>query len=87
MDVVAYGRSDHEEDTCFLIRAYADRAALEREQAAFYGSDEWRQGPRAAVVDCIETYMNTLVWLSVEGVESLRGANPPLPGADRAGAG
>ena len=31
MDVVAYGRSDHEEETYFLIRSYQSREALERD--------------------------------------------------------
>jgi hypothetical protein len=41
MDVVAHGRSDHEEETYFLARAYASREALEKEQTEFYGSG-WR---------------------------------------------
>ena len=75
MDVVAYGRSDHEEETYFLVRAYESRAALEKEQAAFYGSSEWRAGPRSELVDRIETYMNTLIWASEEAVNSMRDLN------------
>ncbi|MBI1773053.1 MAG: NIPSNAP family protein [Burkholderiales bacterium] len=75
MDVVAYGHSDHEEATYYMIRSYASRAALEAEQDAFYGSAEWKNGPRAELVDRIETYMNTLVWLSNEGVDSMRELN------------
>jgi quinol monooxygenase YgiN len=75
MDVVAYGRSDHEEETYFLIRAYDSREALDAEQGRFYGSEAWRQGPREALVSRIETYVNTLLWASPEAVESLRVAN------------
>jgi NIPSNAP len=75
MDVVAYGPSDHEGETYFLARAYADRAALEREQAAFYTSNEWITGPRQELVARIDTYLNTLVWLSDEAVQSLRALN------------
>ncbi|MDP1976243.1 NIPSNAP family protein [Undibacterium sp.] len=75
MDVVAYGHSDHEEASYYMIRAYASRDALEAEQNAFYGSSEWKNGPRAELVDCIDTYMNTLVWLSDEGVNSMRELN------------
>ncbi|WP_242111974.1 NIPSNAP family protein [Luteimonas aquatica] len=74
-DVVAYGRSDHEEETYFLIRAYADRAALEAEQARFYAAPAWRQGPREALVSRIETYLNTLLWASPQAIDSLRAAN------------
>jgi quinol monooxygenase YgiN len=77
MDVVAYGRSDHEEETYFLIRSYASREALEREQAAFYGSDDWRLGPRSELVDRIQTYVNTLLWVSDSAVTSMRELNPP----------
>lgn len=74
-DVVAFGRSEHEEETYFLIRAYADRADLIARQDVFYGSSEWRKGPREAVIGCIDTYLNTLLWLTPEGVENLRGLN------------
>lgn len=77
MDVIAYGRSDHEEETYFLVRSYANREALEREQAEFYGSEHWRLSPRMELVDRIETYMNTLVWLSDPAVASMRELNKP----------
>ena len=77
MDVVAYGRSDHEEETYFLIRSYESREALNNEQAAFYGSNDWRLGPRAELVDRIQTYVNTLLWLHDSAVTSLRDLNDP----------
>jgi hypothetical protein len=72
MDVVAFGRSDHEHETFHLIRAYNDRAQLEQQQDAFYSSDAWRNGPRAALIECLEDYLNTLIWLSEQSVEDLR---------------
>jgi hypothetical protein len=75
IDVVAFGRSDHEEETYFLIRSFTDRVALEKEQNEFYGSDAWKLGPRQSVVDLIETYMNTLIWTSEESLESMRKLN------------
>jgi quinol monooxygenase YgiN len=77
MDVVAYGRSDHEEETYFLARSYTSREALEREQAEFYGSEDWKLGPRSELVDRIQTYMNTLIWLSEVAVASMRELNEP----------
>jgi hypothetical protein len=41
-DVVAYGPSGHAPDSYYLIRAYTDLDDLNRQQDAFYGSDEWR---------------------------------------------
>lgn len=75
MDVVAYGRSDHEEETYFLIRAYESREALEAQQDRIYGSQEWRQGPRPALVERIETYVNTLIWASPTAIENIRSQN------------
>ncbi|NHV26419.1 NIPSNAP family protein [Burkholderia sp. D-99] len=76
MDVVYYGPSDHEEESYCLVRAYADRESLETEQAAFYHSTEWREGPRQGLVVHIETYLNTLLWMTDDAVESLRTLNP-----------
>lgn len=75
MDVVAYGCSNHEEESYFLIRAYANREALNKEQSAFYGSTQWKSGPRSELVDRIETYLNTLIFLPVHAVDGLRNAN------------
>jgi len=75
MDVVAFVRSEHEHESFCLIRAYADQAQLSAQQEAFYGSDAWRQGPRQTLVDCLEDYLNTLLWLSPRSVEDLRSRN------------
>lgn len=78
MDVVAFGASDHEDQSYFLIRAYTDRSSLEAEQKTFYGSAAWRDGPRGELVVHIETYMNTLILLSPDAVESIRDSNKHL---------
>jgi len=75
MDVVAFGRSDHEHESFYLIRAYSGRAQLNEQQDAFYSSDAWRHGPREPLIECLEDYLNTLVWLSEQGVEELRTYN------------
>ena len=72
MDVVAFGRSDHEHESFYLIRAYDSREQLVAQQDAFYGSTVWREGPRAALVDCLDDYLNTLLWLPDDAVEALR---------------
>ena len=75
MDVVAFGRSDHEHESFYLIRAFDSREQLEQQQDAFYSSEVWKQGPREALVACLDDYLNTLLWLSPEGVEDLRRGN------------
>ena len=78
MDVVAFGRSDHEHESFYLIRAYDSREQLVAQQDAFYGSTAWREGPRSALVDCLDDYLNTLLWLPDDAVEALR-ANNGMP--------
>ena len=77
-DVVAFGPSAHEADTYYLVRAYADLDDLNAQQDAFYGSEVWRSGPRESVVSLIESFLNTVLWLSPEGVEDLRRHNGSL---------
>jgi quinol monooxygenase YgiN len=75
MDVVAFGRSDHEHESFYLIRAFNDRAQLQSQQDKFYSSDAWRNGPRESLVACLDDYLNTLLWLSEQSVEDLRANN------------
>ncbi len=73
-DVVAFGPG-HEPDTYFLVRAYDDLPDLNRRQDAFYGSDEWRDGPREPIVSRIDSYLSTVLYLSHESVDDLRRSN------------
>lgn len=79
-DVVAFGVSPQEEDEYFLIRSYKDMLDLKSRQDEFYGSQDWRGGLREAIVEKIESSLNTLVWLSVAGVEDLRVSNMVIQG-------
>jgi len=76
--VVAFGPSAHEAGTYFLVRAYADLADLNAQQNAFYGSEEWSNGPREAIVSRIESYLSTVLWLSPESIDDLRRSNASL---------
>ena len=75
MEVVAFGPSPHEPDAYFLIRAYADLADRNAQQDAFYGSDAWKNGPRASIVPLVESYLNTVLWLSPAAIDDLRKLN------------
>lgn len=72
VDVVAYGPSPHDDVSYYVIRAYADMNDRQRSQDAFYGSDEWRQGPRDRILALIDTYATVLLDLDEASVESLR---------------
>ncbi|PNS09739.1 NIPSNAP family protein [Solilutibacter silvestris] len=75
MDVVAFGRSDHEHESYYLIRAYGDRVQLEQQQDAFYSSDAWQKGPRETLVGCLDDYLNTLLWMTETSIEDIRARN------------
>jgi quinol monooxygenase YgiN len=72
MDVVAFGQSKHDADCWYLIRAFDSLAHLNKFEDEFYGSPEWRNGPREAVLSHIESYQDTVLTLSADAVERLR---------------
>ncbi|HMB91484.1 MAG TPA: hypothetical protein VKP65_11595 [Rhodothermales bacterium] len=72
MDVVAYGPSLHEEDSYILIRAFTSLKERQRLEDAFYGSVEWREGPRNSVLTLIESYTTVVLDLGPAAVDALR---------------
>lgn len=59
--VIAFGPSLDDDDRYVLIRGYPSVAELQRSQDAFYGSDEWRDGPREAIVGLIESDISVVI--------------------------
>jgi len=72
MDVLAYGPSLHDENTYYVIRRFDSLAQREQMEDAFYGSDDWRQGPREAMVALIENYIDVVLELDGAAVQELR---------------
>src|SRR5689334_7104277 len=68
VDVVAFGPSPHDEDTYYLIRRYDSLAHREQSQDAFYGSDEWKQGPREPILALIENYTSIVLEMEEDTV-------------------
>ena len=75
VDVVAYGPSLHDQDSYYLIRRYDSLAQREESENAFYGSDEWRQGPREAILALIENYTEVVLELDEITLQGLRGSH------------
>lgn len=75
VDVVDFGPSTHDNDSYYLIRRYDSPTHREESQDAFYGSDEWKQGPREAILALIETYTSFVLELDEVTVNGLRRKN------------
>ena len=72
MDVVAYGPSLHDENSYYLMCRFDSLAHHKQSEDAFYGSDEWKQGPREAIIACIENYTELVLELDEVTVTGLR---------------
>lgn len=72
VDVVGYGPSLHDKVSYFLIRRFDSLSHREQKEDAFYGSEEWRKGPREAVLACIETYTEFVIELDDAALIGLR---------------
>lgn len=73
VDVVTYGPSLHDGNSYYLMRRYDSLAHCEQSENAFYDSEEWRQGPREAIIALIENYTEIVVELDEVTVQGLRG--------------
>ncbi|MEB0140134.1 MULTISPECIES: NIPSNAP family protein [unclassified Undibacterium] len=72
VDVVDYGPSAHDINAYYLIRAYCDLPDRAVSQDAFYGSSDWRDGPRESIVALIECYTSFTLELDEAVVKALR---------------
>ena len=72
VDVVRYGASLHDEDTYYLMRAYASLDDCQQSQDAFYGSDEWKLGPSESIIAPIENYTSVVIGMDKSTVDELR---------------
>lgn len=72
VDVVRYGPSLHDENTYYLMRRFDSLDHREQSEEAFYSSDEWRQGPREAIIALIENYTEIVLELDEVTVQRLR---------------
>ena len=75
MDVVAHGPVVNDANGYYLIRSFSDLAQLTAQEDGFHSSQAWRAGPREALVSRIETYVDTLLWLTPASIDDLRAAN------------
>lgn len=61
VNVVDYGFSLIDKDSFYLIRCYNNLEQRKESQDAFYGSEEWINGPEKAIKGCIYTNNTAIV--------------------------
>ena len=71
-DVVAHGPSLHDENTYYVVRRYDSLTQREEMEDAYYGSDDWRKGPRQAMLALIESYTDVVLEVDEVTVQGLR---------------
>jgi hypothetical protein len=76
VDVVAYGPSLHDDNSWYLMRAFPSLEDRQRSEDAFYGSDEWKKGPREAILADIESYTTVVLRFDDVAVAGLRRLRP-----------
>ncbi len=79
MDVVAFGPSPHDENSFYVIRSFESLEHRQVSEDAYYGSSDWREGPREDMVALIESYIDIVIEMEEETVNALRRANARTP--------
>lgn len=72
-DVVAHGPSLHDENSYYVIRRYDNLTQRKQMEDAYYASDDWRKGPREALLALMESYTDIVLELEEVTVQGLRG--------------
>lgn len=71
-DVVAHGSSLHDENSYYVIRRFDSLVHREQMEDTYYASDDWRKGPREAMLALIENYTDIVLELDEVTVQGLR---------------
>ncbi len=71
-DVVAHGPSLHDENTYYVIRHYDNLALRDQMEDSYYASDDWRKGPREAMMALIENYVDAVFEVDDATAQGLR---------------
>jgi NIPSNAP len=77
MDVVAFGPSPHDENSYYIIRAFESLGHRQKSEDAYYGSSDWREGPREEMLELIESYIDIVIELERNTVDALRRISRP----------
>jgi len=60
-DLVAYGPSLHDANSYYVIRRFRNLEDGEKSEGAFYDSDDWKSGPRNAIMGLVDHFAYAVV--------------------------
>ena len=60
-NLVAYGPSLHDANSYYVIRAFRSLEDRQLSEDAFYGSDDWKQGPRDTILELVDHFAYAVV--------------------------
>lgn len=60
-NVVAYGPSLHDANSYYVIRRFKSLEDREKSEDAFYSSDDWKSGPRNAIMELVDHFAYAVV--------------------------
>jgi hypothetical protein len=60
-NLVAYGPSLHDANSYYVIRRFKNLEDREKSEDAFYGSDDWKSGPRNAIMGLVDHFAYAVV--------------------------
>jgi hypothetical protein len=72
IEVVGHGPSLHDPDVYVLIRAFRSLEDRQRKEDAFYGSEEWVNGPREQVLRLIKQFTTLVLRADPSTITRLR---------------
>jgi len=52
---------------------------LRSSQEAFYATEAWRNGPREAILELIQSDSNAVLWLSPQAIAAIRDSTAGIP--------
>lgn len=76
IEVVGFGPSVDDDEHWVLIRAFPSVDERNRQEDAFYGSDEWRTEHRPGIMALIVSYHTVVLPTTASAVEVLRASLP-----------
>lgn len=79
IDVVLASASLQTPDAYMLVRAYHSLADCQQSQQAFYACAAWQNGPRVAILACIESCNTMVLTADATLIEILRHQAGPTP--------